>query len=147
MTLSIFSDWDTVEVWPTFHTQILPSLVQQSALPTIYRAYELEAWSYDSYVLEASAQARSLPIEFVAMWLSLQATGQPGAFSTKGNQNVMFLDALDGGQYVLSARYGLSYYRPKQHVWTVMAWRHPCKGVWPDWGSYREKGTRYLFPA
>jgi hypothetical protein len=147
MSLEIFSDWNAVEVWPTFHTHVLPALVQGSTSPSSYGAYELETWSYDSYVLERCPQLQPMPIEFVSTWLALQSTGQPGAFSIKGNQNVVFLDALDGGHYVLSARYGLSYYRPKFYVWTVLAWRHPRKGVWPDWGTYREKGTRYLFPV
>ncbi len=146
MSLDIFSDGSVVEVWPTFHTRVLPAMVQGEASPSSYGAHELEAWSYDAYVLEQCPRLRLMPIEFVSTWLTLQSAGQPGALSTKGNQNVVFLDALDGGQFVLYARYGRSYYRPI-NVWTVLAWRHPQKGVWPDWGAYREKGTRYLFPA
>ena len=151
----IFED-DQVVFWQTVPGRLWPTMIKSDPDPTDVFVFEQfdeaveilfqnPAKQYDGFVFDTLRPGVSM-MSGVAELLHRNSRGEDTILKTCGDVTVCFVFDRSYRIHVITLAY-----RSVPHLgekrWHAWLWQHPIKGVWPDWGAYRDRGTRYLFAA
>jgi hypothetical protein len=145
-----FLDTSSIEVGPTFKDGVLVRIHPGwGCSDTSLLSSTLEADSYDNYFRQSQGIHGYIPINTIVSLLRVQIDGRSqGPLLVQGEQNVFYCKAVDRGIFgtdgiVLQAQW-LPNYR-NVHRWLVLGWEMEPTTGWPNWGSYRPKGTKIFW--